>query len=304
MLAARRSWRGPVVFNFFEMMRAGQGNPGLDGLARQFGLSQDQALRASAALLPAFFLGLQRSAANPDVFANLASAFNAGPFASFFNDPAQPPPPQAERAADEMLGRIFGSAELTRRVAAQAATLSGVSAQIIQQMMPIMAAAVVGSLSKFSEIMREQASGQASAPAGTAPSPMMQPMAAWIEMMRALTGTQAPEATRPAPEPPPKPAANARPATAPDARAATSLWAENPWAEMALAMLGQPPAAARPEPEAEAEPEPEPEPEPAPSEAGPGGLAQLVESGREAQQQYLASLQRMFDQFWSAPDRR
>ena len=293
------------MFNPFEMMRAGQGNPGLDALARQFGLSQDQALRASAALLPAFFLGLQRSAANPDVFANLISAFNAGPFAGFFGAPAQAPAPPAQTPAEEMVGRIFGSPELTRRVAAEAATWSGVSAQIVQQMMPIMAAAVVGSLSKFSEIMRQQASGQAPAPAAPGASPAMQPIAAWLDMMRMMTGAPAPAAR--APEPPPKPAAKPPSAAASDAPAATSPWAGNPWAEMALAMLGQTTATAAPaapDPEPEPEPEPQPEPEPAPSEAAPAGLAQLMESGREAQQQYVASLQRMFDQFWGAPDRR
>ena len=61
--AEERRHRGdPGVFNIFQMMQPGPGNAPLDAVARQFGLSQDQVTRATAALLPAFFLGLQRSA--------------------------------------------------------------------------------------------------------------------------------------------------------------------------------------------------------------------------------------------------
>jgi hypothetical protein len=59
------------------------------------------------------------------------------------------------------------------------------------------------------------------------------------------------------------------------------------------------------------EPEPEPPPEAKPKAPQPSSGAmqaawsQALESGREAQAQYLASLQNIFDQFWGAgPGRR
>jgi hypothetical protein len=278
------------VFNVFEMMQASHGNPGLDGLARQFGLSQEQATRAAAALLPAVFLGLQRSAADPNAFAKLMNGFNSGPFAAFFNDPSQPVPRQAQTQGELMLGQIFGSTELTRAVAEQAATWSGVGAQVIQQIMPIMAAAAVGSLSRFSGIMRGEAAGRPSVPPPEATPPLAQPFLAWLEMMRAMTPGAAPE--------PEKPALKMPGPVAPSAAPPTVI---NPWADLALAMMGQAPAAAaRPEPE----PEPEPQPEP-PPEKEHDALARMVDAGREAQQQYIASLQNIFDRFWGAgPNQR
>src|SRR5205085_349036 len=81
---------------------------------------------------------------------------------------------------------------------------------IIQQMMPIMAAAVVGSLSRFSEIMRSEARGAgstASAPGAGAAAPLPQPFAAWMELMRGVMGGQASQPTKPAaPDPAAKPA--------------------------------------------------------------------------------------------------
>lgn len=238
-LAARER----ALFNFFDLMRT-DGGLGMDAAARQFGLSQADAQRAFAALMPAFALGMQRNAADPAGFANLMRMMSP-PFAG-----AQPPPPQAQ--GGDAVHQLLGSAELTRRVAEQAAHWSGLSAQVLQQMMPIFAAAIVGSLAKFSDIMRNQA---ASAPAAA------EPYAAWAEMMRNLMAQ-------------------------PNSAAAVSA----------------PPSGASAKPAAET-------PSGAQSSQAAGGTddawAQAMASGRDAQAQYLASLQNIFDQFWGAgPDRR
>ena len=119
------------MLNFFDLLGAAQGGTGLDALARQFGLSQDQAQRAFAALMPAFALGLQRNAATPNAFSNLMQMMGSGM------------PAEAQAQGKEALGQLFGPPELTRQVAEQASHWSGVSAQVLQQMMPIFAAALV-----------------------------------------------------------------------------------------------------------------------------------------------------------------
>ena len=85
-LAARER----ALFNFFDLMRT-DGGLGMDAAARQFGLSQADAQRAFAALMPAFALGMQRNAADPAGFANLMRMMSP-PFAG-----AQPPPPRRGR---------------------------------------------------------------------------------------------------------------------------------------------------------------------------------------------------------------
>lgn len=262
-----------VVFNIFELMSTAQGGAGMDAVARRFGLSQDQAQRTMAALMPAFALGLQRNAADPRGFANLVSMMTPGQTALWdaFS-------PQAKTQGEQVLGHLFGPPELTRQIAEQAAHWSGVSAQVVQQMMPIFAAALVGSLAKFSEVMRAQA-----APAPSSPAPdnaAAQPFAAWAEMMRGMMGQAAP---------PQKAAAEAKPGPSP-----------NPWADMVRAMSGEAPVA----------PEPPPPPAPSlPSPEAPAGEAgedlqaawsDAIQKGREAQEQYLATLQNIFDKFLGA----
>lgn len=262
------------MFNVFELMSAAQGGAGMDALARQFGLSQEQAQRAMAALMPAFALGLQRNAADPTGFASLLNMMPGGAATGW--DALSP---QAKTQGEQALGRLFGPPELTRQVAEQAAHWSGVSAQVLQQMMPIFAAALVGSLAKFSEVMRAQA-GSAPAPASPSEPATAQPFAAWAEMMRAMMGAAAPPQKA---EPEAKPNAGA-----------------NPWSDMVRAMSCEAPVA------------PEPATPPAPSSPPPpagGGEAgedlkaawsDAIQKGREAQEQYLATLRNIFDKFLGA----
>ena len=147
------------MFTIFDLMRPGAG---MDAMARQFGLTQDQAQRATEALLPAFMLGLQRSAGNPNAFANLMGA-------------AAPSTSQPQAAGSQALGQLFGPPDLTRQIAEQAAHWSGVSAQVMQQMMPIVAGAGAGSGATGAwpvmvRIMSAQASTGLEPPGGAAGS--------------------------------------------------------------------------------------------------------------------------------------
>ena len=201
------------MFTIFDLMRPGAG---MDAMARQFGLTQDQAQRATEALLPAFMLGLQRSAGNPNAFANLMGA-------------AAPSTSQPQAAGSQALGQLFGPPELTRQIAEQAAHWSGVSAQVMQQMMPIVAGAVIGGLSKFSEVMRDQAASPQAAAGNAAATPY----AAWADMMRTMLGGSS--AAAPTPQ--------AEPAAPPGGSSPVDAWAD-----MIRTMTGQAPVAPEPAP--------------------------------------------------------
>lgn len=99
------------MFNPIDMLQA-QGNAGMQTLAQQFGLSPEQTRRALEALLPVFAIGMQR------------------------NTPADP----------TGLSQLFGSPMMTQAVLQQAAMTSGVGAQVLRQMLPAMAGAVVASI--------------------------------------------------------------------------------------------------------------------------------------------------------------
>ena len=158
------------MFNLFDILQA-QAGANVQGLGRQFGLTQEQSLRAMEALLPALTMGLQRNAANdPAGFAHL---FNL----------VGPTPPPAQSPQMEMLTRqLFGSTQLSQAILQQAAAVSGVATPALKQMLPIMAGMVVAGIV---HVMINQAPAPAPTPQAT-PQPFGFPPNVWSEMMEAF----------------------------------------------------------------------------------------------------------------------
>lgn len=184
------------MFNPLDMVQV-PGGPEMQAMARQFGLTVDQTQRAFEALMPALTLGLQRGAGlDPTGFARMFTA------------------PEAARTAAPLgldaLGQMFGSAQLMQAVLQQASAASGVGSQVLRQMLPMMAGAVVASIV---HVMLNQPQAEAARPAA-APSPAspLPFVALWTDMARAFM-TPPPSAPAPAPRhtPPPPPPPQSRP---------------------------------------------------------------------------------------------
>lgn len=134
------------MFNLFDIMRGAQGGAAMGNISRQFGLTPAQTQMAVEALLPAFAMGLQRNAMNPNAMGPLFGMLGSGQHAGFFDNPAQGFSPQVQAQGNTVLGQLFGSPDVSRQVAAQAATLTGVGTEILKQMLPFVAAMLIGGL--------------------------------------------------------------------------------------------------------------------------------------------------------------
>ncbi|MGH1570208.1 DUF937 domain-containing protein [Methylobacterium sp. P31] len=176
------------MFNPLEMFQA-QGEAGLQTMAQQFGLTTEQTARAFEALMPALTLGLQRSVGlDPSSFARMFGMPEA----------TQPAAPQGFDA----LSQMFGSAQLMQAVLRQASATSGVGAQVLRQMLPMMAGAVVASIVHV--MLNQPPAEPAARPAPQPPVPF--PFGpAWAEMAKAFLPAEPPPPT-PAAKPAPKPA--------------------------------------------------------------------------------------------------
>jgi hypothetical protein len=183
------------MFTPLDMVQAA-GGPEMQAMARQFGLTVDQTQRAFEALMPALTLGLQRGAGlDPTGLARMFSV----------PDMARAAAPQGLDA----LGQMFGSAQLMQAVLQQASATSGVQSQVLRQMLPMMAGAVVASIV---HVVLNQPQAEAARQPAPAPTPANAPMAfvtLWTDMARAFmtpqpaASTQAPP--RPAAPPPSRP---------------------------------------------------------------------------------------------------
>ena len=129
--------------NLNDIIQAAQGGQGVSNIASQFGLSPDQAQSAVQAMIPAFSTGLQNAVQDPASLGGLLSHLASGAHLGSYADPAQA---AATGDGGAALGQIFGSQEIVAQLAQHASQISGVDAQTIEQMMPVVASMLVGGL--------------------------------------------------------------------------------------------------------------------------------------------------------------
>lgn len=111
---------------------------GLDAIAKlgaQVGLSPAQTQSAANALLPALAGGMKRQSGNADLGGILASL---APGAAATDHSAS--------TGNAILGQIFGSKEVSRTVAANAAETTGIDANQLKALLPLLASLGAGAL--------------------------------------------------------------------------------------------------------------------------------------------------------------
>jgi hypothetical protein len=147
-LRGRFAFEEAAMFNWFDLMRQAQTHAAMDALARQFQLSGDEAQRTMAAFMPAFAMGLQNATASSDP-ARLFQSMMSGAYRNFWQTAGNPFTPQAQQEGRRLLDQLFGSDEVSRRVAHQAADYAGISTETMQQVLPLLAGIMAGGMSHW-----------------------------------------------------------------------------------------------------------------------------------------------------------
>lgn len=293
------------MFNMFDIFRQAQGGAAFDNIARAYGMSPEQLRAMTAALTPAFAQGFQRQAATDAGARRFAELFQTDAYARAFEAQAAALDPQARGAGEDALGALFGSKDVSRAVAAQAAAVSGVQAQIIRQVLPVLASILMGGFMKAAQGAGAPASafdglfgGQKAAPEAPQNPFAANPFQMWIDAFSQAGGASA---TGPA----------AGQAAAPQgAGAAPSNPLGDMMGEMMKSMFGQ---AAAPAPE-EPKTQPQPREEEPPAGRGDGArptepaadspFDDLVATGRELSQQNAEAMGQIFDAFFGDKPRK
>lgn len=192
------------MYTMFDILQS-QGDASVRAFGQQFGLTPDQTRRAMEALLPALSLGMQRNASTDPM--GLGRLFGLG----------APGQPQPAAGADFLTG-LFGSPLLSQAVIQQAATASGVGAQALRQMLPIMAGMLVAGIVHL--LLNAPAPAPAAEPPPS-PYPVGTMWTDWLNGLNTAAAQMAPP-TRTPPRPEPRPASRpADTAAAPDATKAS-----------------------------------------------------------------------------------
>lgn len=117
-------------------------------IASRLDLDEDKARTAMNALLPALGKGLNRNAASPQGLQDLLGALSRGDHARYIEQPESLGQAVAVEEGNGILGHIFGSKEVSRQVAARAAERTGIDTSVLKQMLPLLATAAMGALSR------------------------------------------------------------------------------------------------------------------------------------------------------------
>ncbi len=121
---------------------------GLKSMARELGVSESQAASGAAVLIPAILGGFKKQAqAQPTGLEGLGGLLGQLGGGGLF-DQVLAPEPTNTGLGDAVLGQIFGSKDVSRTVAKDAASKSGLDPALLKKMLPMLAMLVAGYMAK------------------------------------------------------------------------------------------------------------------------------------------------------------
>lgn len=121
---------------------------GLQSMARELGVSESQAASGADALLPAILGGFKKQAQTQagglDGLGGLLGQLGSG---NLFDEVLSPQPTDLSHGND-VLGQIFGSRDVSRAVAQNASSQTGLDSGVLKKMLPMLAMMVAGYMSR------------------------------------------------------------------------------------------------------------------------------------------------------------
>ena len=137
-----------MAMNLLDMIMSAQGGQTAQQAGAQLGLNQQQSQNAIAALLPAISSALKQNTASPQGLAGLLGALQGGQHEQYLENPQMLGQPQTVNDGNAILGHLFGSKDVSRAVAGHAAQKTGIGADVLKKLLPLVATMAMGSLSK------------------------------------------------------------------------------------------------------------------------------------------------------------
>lgn len=119
---------------------------GLKSMANELGVSESEARTGAAALIPAILGGMKKQAqASPDGIEGLGGLLGQLGGGSLLENVLSSQPTDISQG-NNVLGEIFGSKDVSRAVADNAAQATGLAPTLLKKMLPMLAMAVAGYL--------------------------------------------------------------------------------------------------------------------------------------------------------------
>ncbi|CAG4972222.1 MAG: DUF937 domain-containing protein [Lysobacter sp.] len=120
---------------------------GLSSMARELGISEQQAATGASALLPAIMGGFRKQAQGGSGGAGLAGLLGQLGGGSLLEEVLSPQPTPVGHG-NNVLGEIFGSKDVSRAVAQDASARTGLDSSLLKKMLPMLAMLAAGYMAR------------------------------------------------------------------------------------------------------------------------------------------------------------
>lgn len=131
-----------------ELLGSDAGRAAVGQIARQLGIDERSASSAMQAVLPAVGRGIRNNASRPGGIDQLSGALGRGHHERYVDRPELLGQSETIADGEAILGHVFGNKDVSRNVAGHAAQQTGLGADVIKKMLPMVAAVAMGMLSK------------------------------------------------------------------------------------------------------------------------------------------------------------
>ncbi|MEM7670061.1 MAG: DUF937 domain-containing protein [Pseudomonadota bacterium] len=134
--------------SLLQMLQQAQGGQGLGALARQFGIDESQMDGLTKMLAPTIAQGTKRRAQAPGGIESMLGQMMGENQGRFLDDPEAAAGPDGRDEGERFLEQVLGSREASAELGHAAAERSGISPDIVSQLMPALAAMMQGGMQR------------------------------------------------------------------------------------------------------------------------------------------------------------
>ena len=136
--------------DLMDLLSAAGADNSVNKIADSVGIDASDTQNLIGALAPALMRSFQKQAESSGGVEALQSALAKGNHQRYVDEPELMAADDTRQDGNKILGHLFGSKDVSRNVAAQAAADTGIDANLIKQALPLVAGLAMGALSKKS----------------------------------------------------------------------------------------------------------------------------------------------------------
>jgi hypothetical protein len=132
--------------NLLDILQSAQAGKVAENLAARFGITAEQAKAAIQGLVPALSAGLLQALQSPASLNSIAGQLSGGAHQASFQSADSASSDAGVAAGSALLGQLFGAPNVTMQMAQQVARVTGLRADVVARMAPVVATIAAGAL--------------------------------------------------------------------------------------------------------------------------------------------------------------